>query len=237
MELFGNIENIVNNALMLAIPVLICITFHELAHGFTAYKLGDTTAKDMGRLTFNPIKHIDPVGLMMLLFLTFGWAKPVPVDTRNFKHPKRDMAITALAGPVSNIILAIIFFMIIGLTTTLLGIIKDPITGYTYYTTEAGLIIYRMLSFTALINVNLAVFNMLPFPPLDGSKVIFSLLPEHLYFKVMRYERFGMIILMVLFGLQMIFGINLFGTIIGYPRDFILSAISIFETFTFNLVN
>ena len=222
---FDNIGTIINDALMRIIPALICITIHELAHGYTAYKLGDNTAKNMGRLTLNPIKHIDPIGLLMMLVMRFGWAKPVPVDSRNFKHPKWYMAITALAGPLSNIILAAFIMMLFGMTFV-------SLTGF-----EAGLTIANIIFNTIYISIALAVFNMLPLPPLDGSKVLFSLLPENAYSKLMHYERYGMIILLIIVGMQMFFNINIFGMLIGYPTELIFSGLGIFFDFTFNLVN
>ena len=169
---------------------------HELAHGYVAYRLGDPTAKEMGRLTLNPIKHIDIVGVLMMIFVGFGWAKPVPVDMRNFKNPKRHMAITALAGPVSNIILAVVVFFIYGL-------IFAPLGGQ--YATGVAYIALQMVFRAAALSVALAVFNLLPIPPLDGSKVLFSLLPESSYYKLMRYERYGMIILILLVMQETIF--------------------------------
>lgn len=222
---FGNLGDLFNQVLMRIIPALLCITIHELAHGFTAYKLGDRTAKDMGRLTLNPIKHIDPVGLLMMVVMRFGWAKPVPVDMRNFKHPKRYMAITAFAGPASNIILAAIVMMVFGL-------VLMPLTGL-----AAGPVIIEILYNTVFISIALAVFNMLPLPPLDGSKVLFSLLPDRIYDQVLRYERFGMIALLVIVGLQMFLGINIIGRIILYPTELIFSSLGVFFDFTFNLVN
>ena len=222
---FGNMGDLLNQALMRIIPALLCITIHELAHGFTAYKLGDRTAKDMGRLTLNPIKHIDPLGLLMMLVMRFGWAKPVPVDMQNFKHPKWYMAITALAGPVSNILLAVVMLMVFGLiVSSLAGI-------------AVGAAIVEIFVNTIYISIALAVFNMLPLPPLDGSKVLFSLLPENAYDKLMRYERFGMIFLLVIVASQMIFGINIIGRIILYPTEVIFSGLSVFYGFTYNLVN
>ena len=222
---FDNIGAVLNQSLMRIIPALICITFHELAHGFTAYKLGDSTAKNMGRLTLNPIKHIDPIGLLMMLVMRFGWAKPVPVNMRNFKHPKRYMAVTALAGPVSNIILAILMAMIFGLVIRFLNDIS------------AGAVISELIFNTIYISIALAVFNMLPLPPLDGSKVLFSLLPEKAYNKLMQYERFGMIALLAVVALQMFFRINIFGIIIGYPTELILHRVWMFFDFTVRLVN
>ena len=220
---FSNLGDLFNQALLRIIPALICITIHELAHGVTAYKLGDSTAKDMGRLTLNPIKHIDPLGLFMMVIMRFGWAKPVPVDMRNFKHQKRYMAITALAGPVSNIILAALLMFIF-------GFFFMALTG-----SSVGVIINELIFNTIYISIALAVFNMLPLPPLDGSKVLFSLLPENMYNKLMRYERFGMIAILAIVGLQMFLGISIFGAIIGYPAEVILNGLGVLFNFSFNI--
>jgi len=222
---FDNIGPLLLDALMRVIPALICITIHELAHGFTAYKLGDRTAKDMGRLTLNPIKHIDPMGLLMMLVLRFGWAKPVPVNMQNFKYPKWFMAVTALAGPISNLILAA-FFML------LFGFFIIPLSG-----SEVGIAVNEMIFNTIYISIALAIFNMLPLPPLDGSKVLFSLLPENTYFKLMRYERFGMILLLGLVGAQFIFGINIFQRTIGHLTETIMNHLSVLFYFAIRLVN
>ena len=221
----GNVGDLLNQALMRIIPALLCLTIHELAHGFTAYKLGDSTAKELGRLTLNPIKHIDPVGLLMMLLMRFGWAKPVPVNMRNFKHPKWYMAITAFAGPASNILLAIFMLMLFGL----LAISLTEIT--------AGPLIIEIIYNTIYISIAVAIFNMLPIPPLDGSKVLFSLLPENIYYKLMRYEKYGMIILLIIMGLQMFFNISIFAYLVGYPTQVIINAFWVFFEFTFNIVN
>jgi len=184
----GNIETILVRALIIAIPALICITFHELSHGFTAYRLGDRTAKDLGRLTFNPIKHLDPIGLIMILIFRFGWAKPVPVNMYNFKNPRGYMAITALAGPLSNLLLAMFVMFIYGL-------VLEAIGGTN--TRGAGAVVREIIEGTIYINIALAVFNLMPIPPLDGSKVLFSLLREETYMKLMRYERYGIILLIL----------------------------------------
>lgn len=168
------------------IPSLICITLHELSHGLVACRLGDDTAKRAGRLTLNPLKHLDPIGLLMMLTVHFGYAKPVPVSMYKLKNPKRDMAVTALAGPVSNVIITVVFLL-------LYGALYRPLGG-----SKAGAYVLDMLQLTAYISMGYAVFNMLPVPPLDGSKVVFSLMPDDSYRRLMRYERYGSLILLAL---------------------------------------
>ena len=169
------------------IPALICITLHEVSHGYVAYLMGDNTAKDAGRLSLNPIKHIDIMGLLMMVIFKVGWAKPVPSNMYNFKNPKRGMAVTALAGPVSNLLIAIIFLF-------LYGILYLPMNSGSTFVQE----ILSMVETTAYLSIGLAVFNIIPIPPLDGSKVLFSVLSDNNYYKLMRYERYGMLALLVL---------------------------------------
>lgn len=167
---------------------LLCITFHETCHGLAAYRLGDPTAKRAGRLTLNPLRHVDVSGLLMMALFRFGWAKPVPVDMRNFKHPKRDMALTALAGPLSNVVLAYLAVLLYG------------VLAYWYYF-SGSMAVYVCAVFcyyVEIISAGLAVFNVFPIPPLDGSKVLFAFLPERAYDRLMRYERYGMLLLMLL---------------------------------------
>lgn len=165
---------------------LVCITVHELSHGLTAYRLGDPTAKVNGRLTLNPLAHIDPVGLLMMLTVRVGWAKPVPVDMRNFQKPKRDMALTALAGPVSNFLLAL---GMLGLGSLLYWFAPDgqPLAYALFF-----------CCYAAVLSVGLGLFNLLPLPPLDGSKILFSLLPDRMYGTVLRYERYFILAVVLL---------------------------------------
>ena len=172
--------------LLSVIPSLFCITFHELSHGYVAYLLGDDTAKRAGRLTLNPLKHIDPMGLLMMVMFRFGWAKPVPVNMYRFKDPKKGMAITALAGPVSNLLLAVVFMVLYG--ALYLPLRKSAVGGYAL----------QMLVLGGYISTGLAVFNLIPIPPLDGSKVLLAVLSDEAYSKLMRYERYGMLLMVVL---------------------------------------
>lgn len=168
------------------IPAVICITLHELSHGYMAYRLGDNTAKERGRLTLNPLKHIDVIGFLMMLVFHFGWAKPVPVNMYNFKNPKRGMAITALAGPVSNFLITIVFLLIY-------GVAYIPL-----YKSKVGVFLLNTAALTAYCSLGLGIFNMIPVPPLDGSKVLASVMSDESYYKLMRYEKYGMIIIVVL---------------------------------------
>jgi len=191
-----NIQNVVVSIL----PILIAITFHEVAHGFVANKLGDPTAKFMGRLTLNPLVHIDIVGTVllpvMLLILgqpVFGYAKPVPINPINFKDPRRDMAISAAAGPVTNVILAILSVLILKLFI---------IPGTMLLPGSIGIIILRplmlMFIWSIKINVFLAAFNLIPIPPLDGGRIVVGLLPHKQAVSYSKIEPYGFIILVVL---------------------------------------
>ncbi len=181
-------------ALFSAVAALICLTVHELCHGAAAYRLGDPTAKNAGRLTLNPIRHIDPLGLLLMITAHVGWAKPVPVDPRHFRHPKRDMALTALAGPVSNLVLAWLFLLLGGGAVRLLPVLA--LRGGPEWALEAALGLARFLVNAAVLSVGLGIFNLFPIPPLDGSKVLFSFLPDRTYAAILRYERYGMLLML-----------------------------------------
>ncbi len=163
--------------------VLLALTIHEFAHAYAADKLGDPTARALGRLSLNPLKHLDPIGALFMVLFKFGWAKPVPINSRHFKKPKRDFAITALAGPLANIISAFILtFLFLLLSKTL------PFTAGTF----AGTMLYNtclFLSIFSSLSIGLGVFNLIPVPPFDGSRIVYAILPDRLYFKVMKYER------------------------------------------------
>ena len=166
--------------------VLLCLTVHESCHGLAAYALGDPTARREHRLSLNPLRHIDWFGLLMMFVAGFGWAKPVPVNPNYFKKPKQGMALTALAGPVSNFLLALL--------TLLAARIFCNVAAYS----EANQRILDFLLMVALLSIGLGLFNLLPIPPLDGSKVLFAVLPDRAYNQLMRYERYGMLLLFAL---------------------------------------
>lgn len=168
--------------------VVLCITVHELCHGYAAYVLGDRTAKQAGRLSLNPLRHIDPVGFLLMLVARVGWAKPVPVDLRQFKHPKRGMALTALAGPVSNVLLAGLALGCGGLLLNFAPEAGGEALAYTVF----------FLCYIAVLSVGLGLFNLIPVPPLDGSRILFCVLPDRLYYGLMRYERFLMLAVIAL---------------------------------------
>lgn len=166
--------------------VLLCLTVHETCHGLAAYALGDPTARRAHRLSLNPLRHIDWFGLLMMFLAGFGWAKPVPVNPNYFKRPKQGMALTALAGPVSNFLLALI--MLLGAR------IFCDVAAYT----ETNQRILDFLLMVAILSIGLGLFNLVPIPPLDGSKVLFAVLPDRAYDQLMRYERYGMLVLFAL---------------------------------------
>ncbi|MFA5561783.1 MAG: site-2 protease family protein [Eubacteriales bacterium] len=170
---------------LLMIPsVLIALTVHEVSHGYAAYRLGDPTARSLGRLSLNPLRHLDIVGTLCMLFLGFGWAKPVPINPRNFKNPRVDMAKTAFAGPLSNILLAFFsipfYLLLLSLVPQLRG---AGVVGL--FAEYFGLFLF----YFQLLNLSLALFNLLPVPPFDGSRIFYLLLPKKWHYRILRHER------------------------------------------------
>ncbi len=190
--LSGNftIQTIIAEILAVLVIIFLILPFHEWAHAQTAYLLGDKGIKQRGRLSLNPLSHIDPVGALAMLFIGFGWAKPVPVDARYFKNPKVGMAITAFMGPVANLIAALAGLFVFH---TLWCIVPTFFTAGGF-----GSYVLAFLQFYIIVNVNLAVFNLLPIPPLDGSKILFVFLPDKAVMFFYRYQMFFMIGLIVL---------------------------------------
>lgn len=177
-----------SSLLLQVAAVLLCLTVHESCHGLAAYLLGDPTARIQHRLSLNPLRHIDPLGALMMIVAGFGWAKPVPVDMRYFRNPKSGMAITALAGPLSNLVLAYLALLV---RAAFLGLY---VVGGAEILGSAA----DFMGMVAVLSVGLGIFNLIPFPPLDGSKVMGAFLPDRLYYNVLRYERWGMLALMAL---------------------------------------
>jgi len=209
---------------LFVIPIIIAITFHEAAHGFVALWCGDDTAKQAGRLTLNPIRHIDPFGtvilpLLLLFFagFAFGYAKPVPVNFANLKHPRLDMVRVAAAGPAMNVALAFISVVLI----STLGAFEG----------NTAALLGNLLLSSARLNMLLAVFNMLPLPPLDGSKVLAALLPGQGMRWFLHLERYGMLLLLLLlFVLPMLsarsgLNLNIFGYLVSEPADYLTSTL------------
>jgi Zn-dependent protease len=181
-------------SIILSAPaILFGLTIHEFSHGYVAWRLGDPTAKMMGRLTLNPLKHLDPIGTIALFLFRFGWAKPVPIDPRNFRHPTRDMAISSLAGPAANL-----------LTAAVAGLILRMLIAF-----HVGGFVATLISYFVLFNLILCFFNLIPIPPLDGSRLLYHLLPPNLAAGYARLERYGFIILIAIILAGNLTGVSL----------------------------
>lgn len=205
----GDIKQIIIE-LLLTVPVIIfALCIHETAHGYVAWKCGDSTAYNLGRLTLNPVKHLDPIGTLCMLIFGFGWAKPVPVNTRNFRNHKRGMALTALAGPLANVLVGLINIVFAAFFYALFAFLYFKQAPSFFVTCVNWLCIFT--SFGASINLVFAFFNLIPVPPFDGSRIALVFLPTKAYFGIMRYEReimFG--ILIVLFACSHFFNFSPF---------------------------
>ena len=202
--------------------IFLVLPFHEWAHAFTASKLGDTSIKYRGRLTLNPMAHIDPFGALALLLFGFGWAKPVPVDSRNFKKPKLGMGIVALMGPVANIVAAIAGGLIFSAVYWIFPDFFPQVTGnQAAITNQFGYYVSIFLSFYISVNIRLAVFNLLPIPPLDGSKILFVFLPDRLVAKFYQYQMYISMALIVLLW------VGVLSTPISFLSNLILNLIKL----------
>ena len=228
MSFFSNLLSQLPFYLLRLPVVFFALSFHEAAHGYVAYKLGDPTARSLGRLTLNPAKHIDPLGFLSMVLFRVGWAKPVPINTRYFKKPKRDMAIAGAAGPLSNLLLALIHLLILRLALIpithsyqgeMTGYLLSMSTGSSFTGTVAftaiSLVVY-LLYMGVILNVSLAIFNLIPVPPFDGSRIFYAFLPTKWYFAVMKYERIIMMVVLVAF---------IFGFLDG-PINWVFSVVS-----------
>ena len=209
--------------ILLCVPAaLIALSVHEYAHGYVAYRLGDPTAKALGRLTLNPLRHLDPVGTLFMVLFRFGWARPVPINARYFKDPRKGMAMTAAAGPASNFLMAILAAVLYKLTALL---------GNAVLAAHQSDIVFFFFSYLVLffwifhiMNLGLGVFNLIPLPPLDGSRIFYIFLPSRWYFGVMKYERQIQIGLLIALALGAFSGI--LSQIVNFLSDLMFALIS-----------
>jgi len=206
-------EHILLKISIMLVPALLAVTLHEVAHGFSAEKLGDPTARLLGRLTLNPIKHLDPIGTIALLVFGFGWARPVPVNANNLRRPKNDMVWVALAGPLANLMLALFCALLLRVVVYVAASLPEA-NQVLPYIKPVGL----MAAFGLYINVILCLFNLLPIPPLDGGRVLMGILPEKQSLMLRRVEPFGMLLIVFL-----IFGTSIWSVAFGPAVNHVVS--------------
>ena len=198
----GSLKDAIIQLLLLMPIILFSLSLHETAHGFVAYKCGDPTAHNLGRLSLNPLRHLDPVGFLSMLLIGYGWAKPVPINTRYFRNPKRGMAITAAAGPLANLLLGLFNTVLLAFVAVWIGLVP-PANALVL---QLALYLYTVFYLGAYLNFAFAFFNLIPLPPFDGSRIALLFLPTKYYFKIMRYERQIMLgLLITLFALSYLF--------------------------------
>ena len=226
----GNIREAIISLLLMIPVILISLSTHEAAHGYIAYKMGDPTAYNLGRVTLNPLKHIDPMGSLCMLIFGYGWAKPVPINARYFRKPKYGMAFTAIAGPISNILIGIIGAIFYSVTLFLFSVFAADILTNEMLTNILSVLL-NFFYYLGFMNFVLAVFNLIPIPPFDGSRFFSLFLPEKIYFSMMKYERYIMIgILLFMIVCSRLFNFSPFGWVADKLFD--LVANPVFKLFT-----
>ncbi len=242
----GNIKSVevfITYLFSLLFVIFCTMPVHEAAHAFVAHKLGDNTAKYQGRLTLNPLRHINYIGSLLILLFGFGWAEPVPVNQWNLRKPKRDMALIAAAGPVSNILMAIVLLLLVKIIDAVSGFcgisieyISTPnelqiiYSGASEFVITALEYLISFLNYAAVVNIGLAGFNLIPFPPLDGSRILGAFLPDRIYYKLQSLERYAFIILMLLSFT------GILSRAFGFITDYIFIAVYFITSLPFSLL-
>ena len=220
----GNIREAIISLLLMIPVILISLSTHEAAHGYIAYKMGDPTAYNLGRVTLNPLKHIDPMGSLCMLIFGYGWAKPVPINARYFRKPKYGMAFTAIAGPISNILIGIIGAFLYSVTLFLFSFFAADILTKEMLTNVLTVLL-NFFYYLGFMNFVLAVFNLIPIPPFDGSRFFSLFLPDKIYFSMMKYERYIMIgILLFMIVCSRLFNFSPFGWVADKLFDLIANS-------------